>query len=84
MAFFAFSFLIPSSHIRNKDIPINIYRIVQTGPNIQFGGLNEGLLIVVNHVRTEEEVKRAPIPPANWQITIAVKNLKAFMKRIIS
>ena len=33
----------PSFQIRNKEIPIIKYRIVHTGPNIQFGGLKEGL-----------------------------------------
>ena len=38
------AFLSPSCQIKYKAIPIKIYSVVQTGPNIQEGGLKLGLL----------------------------------------
>lgn len=37
------------SQIRHPAIAINTYKTVQTGPNIQFGGLNEGFLRPAYH-----------------------------------
>ena len=44
-----------------KAIPIMIKSIVQTGPKIQFGGLNAGLLIVVYQPGILGVVKSEPI-----------------------
>jgi len=60
-----FDLLLYLFQIRYKDIPINRYNIVQTGPNTQLGGLNNGLFKVIYHVDTEEIVKKDPIMPAN-------------------
>ncbi len=60
--FLNFDFLIQT---RYNDIPIKTYRLIQTGENIQFGGLNEGLLIVVYHVFVAGAVKIEPIIPAS-------------------
>ena len=40
-----------------------MYKIVQTGPKIQLGGLKEGLLSVRYHVFTPCSVNQAPIAP---------------------
>lgn len=53
------------SQTRYKEIPINRYNVIQTGPKIQFGGLKLGLFKVINQVETEDEVKKEPIIPAN-------------------
>jgi len=52
------------------------YRIVQTGPKIQDGGLKKGLFRVVYHVLTELTVKKEPIKPAPSHIIIANSNLR--------
>jgi len=49
---------------RYKEIPINAYKIVQTGPNTKFGGENEGLVRVAYQVGIEENVKNDPKIPA--------------------
>ena len=64
------------SHARKSDMPITKYRIVQTGPNIQEGGLKNGLLRVVYQVFTELIVKIEPSIPAPSHITIAAKNFQ--------
>lgn len=47
--------------IRKKDIPKIMYSTVQTGPNIQFGGLNEGLLSEANQSGTASAVNKPAI-----------------------
>ena len=59
-----------------KEIPINIYKVIHTGPNNQLGGLKNGLLMVKYHVDTDNTVKKEPIIPANWHIIIDAINLK--------
>lgn len=49
--------------------------MVQTGPKIQFGGLNAGLFIVVYQLLTELEVKKEPIKPISKGIVIDVASL---------
>ena len=51
------------SQIKYEEIPINRYRIVQTGPKTPFGGLKEGLFSVVYHVLTDSKVKKPPNAP---------------------
>ena len=65
----------PFCHTKNKAMPINRKRIVQTGPKIQLGGLKEGLVIVVYQVFTELIVKKEPIIPASWHITTEIMNM---------
>ncbi len=47
-----------------KDIPISMYKIVQTGPNNQFGGLKNGLFSVEYQLSIDVIVKMLPINPA--------------------
>lgn len=53
----------PFCHIRNKEIPIKKYKVIQTGPNIQLGGFNEGLLRSKYQLLIELIVKIEPITP---------------------
>lgn len=69
----------PFFQTRNNAIPINTNKLIQTGENIQFGGLNEGFWIVAYHVWIAGVVKNEPIKPASWQITIADMSLMMFM-----
>jgi hypothetical protein len=55
----------PLSHIKYKEIPIKTNKVIQTGPNIQLGGLNTGFINVAYHVRIEGVVKIEPIIPAS-------------------
>lgn len=57
------SLLISSFQIKNNEIPIKMYSIVQTGPKIQFGGLNEGLFKVAYHSGTDCAVNIPAILP---------------------
>jgi hypothetical protein len=48
-----------------KEIPINVYKVVQTGPKIQFGGEKKGLFKYWYQSVIAEKVKIDPIKPAN-------------------
>jgi hypothetical protein len=60
--------------IINKEIPIKIYKIVQTGPNNQLGGLKKGLFNVEYQLAMLEVVKKEPIKPADKHKSI--ENIK--------
>ena len=47
-----------------KDTPIRKYKVVQTGPNIQLGGVNAGFTNSGYHVSIEPIVKYRPIKAA--------------------
>lgn len=49
--------------IAKKEMPIRMYRIVQTGPNIQLGGLNDGLFNVEYQSGTDCDVNIPAIAP---------------------
>jgi len=59
-------------------MPINKNNAVQTGANIQLGGLKGGFIIPAYHVPIEGAVKIEPISPAPSQINIEVINLNKF------
>jgi len=61
---------------KNKEIPMRKYKIVQTGPNIQLGGLNAGFTSPAYQIEIAEIVKTEPITPANSDNIIAITNLK--------
>lgn len=65
-------------HIRYNEIPINKNKNIQTGANIQFGGLKLGFTRVVYQVDIETILNKDPIPPANWQITNAMISFRMF------
>ena len=60
-------FSIPSCQIKPAAIPIIIYSTVQTGPNIQLGGLKEGLLIFTYQSVIEEAVAKPDKKPIREQ-----------------
>lgn len=68
--------LIPFLTTRYKAIPIKIKRIVQTGPNIQFGGLNDGLFNKTYHDAISGIVNKEPINPAERDNRIQIANFK--------
>lgn len=51
----------PLLQTKKSEIPIKTKRVVQTGPKIQLGGLNEGLFKVVYQPCIEEIVSTEPI-----------------------
>ncbi len=53
--------------------------MIQTGPKSQWGGLKKGLFNVTYQVETDETVKKDPMMPANWQMTIEGMNLKKLL-----
>jgi hypothetical protein len=64
-------------------MPIKIYKAVQTGENIQLGGLNAGLFSAEYHVETDDTVKTEPIMPANRHIRIEITNFQNFSLAIL-
>lgn len=64
------------TYTKKAAVPIRANRITHTGPKIQFGGLNLGLLKLPYQFETEEIVKKEPITPASSQIPIAIINFK--------
>lgn len=73
----------PFFHTRYKAIPISTNKLIQTGENIQFGGLNEGLFMEAYHAAIAGVVKIEPMNPASWQITMADISLIIFIGFII-
>ncbi len=70
---------IPFCQTSQAEIPINKYKVVQTGPNIQLGGLKDGLVIVLYQVLTLLLVKIAPKPPAPSVTMMEIISFKKFM-----
>ncbi len=57
--------LLGDRHTKNNAKPIKMYKVVQTGPNTQLGGVNQGLFNVVYHVEIAGVVTSPPIPPTS-------------------
>jgi hypothetical protein len=68
--------LTPEIQTKYKEIPINRYNIVHTGPNTQLGGLKLGFISVAYHEDTDEAVNKEPRIPTNSQITIEAISLR--------
>lgn len=66
----------PFFQIRKAAMPMSAYRIVQTGPNIQLGGLRAGLASVIYQVGIADAVKNVPIIPASSQMIIEKIHLR--------
>ena len=49
---------------KKRDIPMSMNRLIQTGLNIQLGGVKKGFLNVAYHVGIARVVKREPKKPA--------------------
>lgn len=85
MSAFLFFFFSPPSgvsahddHTKNTAIPMQIYNIVHTGPNIQFGGFSAGFVSVAYHVSMAGVVKNAPMMLATPTLTIEAMNRNIF------
>ena len=65
-------------HKKYREIPIRIYKIVQTGPKIQFGGLKKGLFSTAYHAGIDETVKTEPATPTERGSAIEANNLSGF------
>lgn len=61
-----------------KEIPIRKNKIIQTGPKIQFGGLNDGFARSLYQVSIAGAVKTEPIAPASSQIAMLIISLAIF------
>ena len=72
----------PFCQIRKTDIPIRIYKVVQTGPNTQLGGVYGGFLRLGYQVGIALKVKRLPIPPAAKLTKIPIISLTMLFKSI--
>ena len=68
--FFANPFLI----IKNRDIPISVNRVVQTGANSQLGGVKNGFSNVAYHDGMAALVNIEPRIPASWHTAIHAKS----------
>jgi hypothetical protein len=53
---------------------MSVYKVIQTGPNTQFGGLKDGFTKELYHVGMAEAVENEPIIPTELQITILIIN----------
>ncbi|WPT13518.1 hypothetical protein PSENEW3_00001357 [Picochlorum sp. SENEW3] len=60
------------------EMPINVYSTVQTGPNNQFGGCQDGFLIVGNHVFTSSRIEMPMLVPPSKGIAMLVPSDNAF------
>src|SRR5579885_718059 len=56
-------------HTSQAAIAIPMYKVVQTGPNSQFGGFHEGFSRVAYQSRTDRLVTTAPTPAQPRQMT---------------
>jgi len=65
----------PFRHTKKAAIPISTYRIVQTEPKTESGGVNAGFSMVTYHVRIDFNVKIEPMTPATKQTAILVTSL---------
>ena len=64
----------------HKATDINIYNVVQTGPNTQLGGLNVGKIISEYHGSLKEAVVNPPIAEAiKVMISIKIKDKYLFL-----
>jgi hypothetical protein len=57
--------LLGDRHTKNNAKPIRMYKVVQTGPNTQLGGVNHGLFNVAYHVEIAGVVTSPPTPPTS-------------------
>ena len=72
----------PFCQTRKTEIPIRIYRVVQTGPNTQLGGVYGGFLRLGYQVGIALKVKRLLIPPAAKLAKMLIISLMMLFKSI--
>jgi hypothetical protein len=69
--------------MRNAEIPIKQYSIVQTGPKTQLGGEKEGLFKKIYHVEIAVMVKGVLTIPTNSHPTTETISLGKFFMNIV-
>jgi len=79
MAFLTSGLSQPLLQTMKKEIPMRVYRQIQTGLKIQLGGESEGLTNVLYQLESAGMVKKDPRRPAIWQRTILATNLIIFI-----
>lgn len=79
IAVLTLSFLTPLCQTKASAIPMSAKSVVQTGPKIHDGGLNEGLITFAYQFPIEGVVKIEPIIPASSQNKIEAMILKVFV-----
>jgi len=72
----------PFCQTRKTEIPINIYRMVQTGPNAQLGGVYGGFFSPAYQFGIALKVNRLPMPAAAKQTRILTTSLMISLKLI--
>src|SRR3989344_4128654 len=70
-------------HTNHSAIPISRYKIVQTGPNIQAGGLSAGFTIPAYQVGMDGTVNSEPATPASPETAMAITSLERLFSRIL-
>ena len=65
---------VPDCQIRPAEIPIKVYRSVQTGPNSQLGGLKKGFSKVTYHSEIAGNVTVLAASPTALQISIPIRS----------
>ena len=71
----------PFFHTRKAAMPIRAKSVVQTGPNIQLGGLRAGLVSVAYQPAIDGAVNREPMMPASSDIMMATMSLRVLFMR---
>ena len=72
----------PFCQTRKTEIAIRIYKVVQTGPNAQLGGVYGGFFSPAYQFGIVLKVKRLPIPAAAKQARILTTSLMTPFKSI--
>lgn len=73
----------PFFQIKNAATPMSAYRVVQTGPKIQFGGENSDLARLAYHPCIAGAVNTEPMMPASSETPMAITSLKRLLIFII-
>jgi len=71
-------------HTRNNAKPISMYKIVHTGANTTFGGLNQGLFNKAYHAEIELTVNTEDPNPANKGAARGITSLTTSMIFILA
>jgi len=72
----------PFCQTRKTEMPIRTYKVVQTGPNTQLGGVYGGFLSIGYQVGIALKVKRLPMPPAAKQVRMLIISFMILSKSI--
>jgi hypothetical protein len=62
----------PARHMRKSDIPMSKKSVIHTGENTQLGGVKAGFSSVTYQVGIDGLVKKEPMNPTHWHISIQI------------